>query len=458
MPGWVTWGYDVERHGVNPNESTIGVDNVGKLKQAWSVDVGGHVNTAAMVANGVRANGTTADVAYVGTEHGGFFAIDIKDGRILWKKQFPPSASSARSHPTGSSGSAPPPSSTRVRSGSMRRRWTARSTRRGPVHRRGDVGLAGRRRRRREDRLRVGRATLWKGQLYVGTASHCEIGPHEGRVLSIDTAKATKSHVFWVTGHRASDRRQRVGVGRRVGRSQDRRRLRRVRAGEELSGERALRRSRPAPDGRPAAARRPRTARPPGLFDDDFGSTPVLFQRDGCPPQLAVMRKQGTLYLYDRDSIAKGPSQTVNMSGSPYQFIGVPAFWSAENLLYVANPSPGPDENYTHGMVAFRLGSNCRLKVAWQQTAGRNDTVVSAPTIANGVVYYGDGTGNQIHAFDAKSGKPLWSSPPNDLQDRGVHRPGGRERHLAPRVVGQPPARLPTVGTVSPALPSPRGV
>jgi outer membrane protein assembly factor BamB len=68
-------------------------------------------------------------------------------------------------------------------------------------------------------------------------------------------------------------------------------------------------------------------------------------------------------------------------------------------------------------MVALRLESNCRLKLAWQQTAGRIDTVNSKPTIANGVVYYGDGKGNQLHAFDAKSGKPLWSSPPSDLQD-----------------------------------------
>jgi outer membrane protein assembly factor BamB len=40
---------------------------------------------------------------------------------------------------------------------------------------------------------------------------------------------------------------------------------------------------------------------------------------------------------------------------------------------------------------------------------------VSSPTLANGVVYYADGTGNALHAFDATSGAPLWSSSPGDF-------------------------------------------
>ena len=85
---WATWGFGVERQGFNPHESTIGVGNVGSLKQTWSVELGANIDTAAMVAAGVRVGGKSLDLAYVGTEHGAFYAIDVADGRIVWKKQF----------------------------------------------------------------------------------------------------------------------------------------------------------------------------------------------------------------------------------------------------------------------------------------------------------------------------------------------------------------------------------
>jgi outer membrane protein assembly factor BamB len=41
---------------------------------------------------------------------------------------------------------------------------------------------------------------------------------------------------------------------------------------------------------------------------------------------------------------------------------------------------------------------------------GQNFTSVSSPTVANGVVYYGDGNASQELAFDAATGTQLWSS------------------------------------------------
>jgi len=41
---------------------------------------------------------------------------------------------------------------------------------------------------------------------------------------------------------------------------------------------------------------------------------------------------------------------------------------------------------------------------------GPNFSSVSPPTVANGVVYYGDGYGNTEHAFDAANGTELWNS------------------------------------------------
>jgi outer membrane protein assembly factor BamB len=61
-------------------------------------------------------------------------------------------------------------------------------------------------------------------------------------------------------------------------------------------------------------------------------------------------------------------------------------------------------------MVALHAGANCQLSLAWQQTLGPNFTSDSPPTVANGVVYYGDGYGNTERAFNAQTGALLWSS------------------------------------------------
>ena len=55
----------------------------------------------------------------------------------------------------------------------------------------------------------------------------------------------------------------------------------------------------------------------PGLptGDADFGATPVLFQRPGCPPQLAIGNKYGSFFLYNRDQISSGPARASISAG-----------------------------------------------------------------------------------------------------------------------------------------------
>ena len=99
------------------------------------------------------------------------------------------------------------------------------------------------------------------------------------------------------------------------------------------------------------------------------------------------------------------------MSGSPYNFIGLPAYSSSTNTLYVANPTTRPEGGFFYsGMVAFTVLSNCTLRLQWQTPAGGNNDLVSTPTIANGVVYYADGRHEQVHAFNATTGAALWTS------------------------------------------------
>jgi outer membrane protein assembly factor BamB len=65
---------------------------------------------------------------------------------------------------------------------------------------------------------------------------------------------------------------------------------------------------------------------------------------------------------------------------------------------------------YRHGLVAFQVQADCTLSLAWQQTVGTNKSVMSPPTVAGGVVYFGDGVGNTEFAFDAQTGTQLWDS------------------------------------------------
>ncbi len=139
-------------------------------------------------------------------------------------------------------------------------------------------------------------------------------------------------------------------------------------------------------------------------------STPVLFQRRGCPPELAVGNKYGSFFVYDRNRISSGPVQRIALGGSGYgQFglLGVAAYWPKTATVFVSTPlSRG---RYRHGIDAFRVTGGCRLSFRWSATVGpRGDN--SSPTLADGVLYFGDGYGHQAVAFDARTGHRLWDS------------------------------------------------
>jgi hypothetical protein len=48
--------------------------------------------------------------------------------------------------------------------------------------------------------------------------------------------------------------------------------------------------------------------------------------------------------------------------------------------------------------------------VAWSAPLGGNGQPNSTPTVANGVVFVGEGNGGRVHAYDARTGTQLWQS------------------------------------------------
>jgi outer membrane protein assembly factor BamB len=143
----------------------------------------------------------------------------------------------------------------------------------------------------------------------------------------------------------------------------------------------------------------------------DFGATPILYQPPGCAPMVAAKNKTGVLVTYERGNVSAGPAQRLQVADiSDWQFNGIPAWSDSTHLLYISNSSDSNSAGTKHGMVAFSVNANCKLHLAWQTTVGPNFASVSPPTVAGGVVYYGDGPDGELLAFDALTGTQLWSS------------------------------------------------
>jgi outer membrane protein assembly factor BamB len=244
--------------------------------------------------------------------------------------------------------------------------------------------------------------------IYAEFASYCDFRPYHGRIEAVDLRTRTITSTFyplglhggsggaiWAWGGASIDPRDAsvyVTTGNGFGTNEARRYAEDVvRLGVDLNV---------------IAAHHPVLTG----TDVDFGSTPTLFQVPGCPPQLAVENKDGAFFLYNRDAIAAGPMQRLQMADvSLWQFMGMPAWSPVTRDLYVANPTDSSDGVYRHGLVALHVGAGCTTSLAWQATIGPTRSVLSTPTVANGVVYYGDGNGLQVHALDAATGAQLWN-------------------------------------------------
>jgi outer membrane protein assembly factor BamB len=157
-----------------------------------------------------------------------------------------------------------------------------------------------------------------------------------------------------------------------------------------------------------------------GGEDLDFGATPTIMNVPGCGIlRTAANNKNGHQYIWNRDNLNAGPIEDITVTsvgqfGGFFQ--GLPAYDPATGTMFTTVPTSGPA--YQHGIMSRKFASTssgCRTQPAWAQTAGPTSSPVSSPTLANGVVYYADGTGNALHAFDATSGAPLWSSSPGDF-------------------------------------------
>jgi outer membrane protein assembly factor BamB len=414
---WTTYGYDLQRTGYNPSETAIGTGNAAGLHVRWSANLGAVMIAQPVEAANVKFPRSAKNLVYEGTEHGDFYALDAATGHALWHRRLGSIHTSCHeSTPDGMYGIGGTGTIDRQRNvvfvaagdGSIHSLdlATGRETSGWPLTHTFQPA--------REHVF--GGINERNGKLYVTVASSgCDTPPFNGRAFEIDIRSRTVVHSFYPATRKVGG----GGIWGPGGASIDPANGHVfVATGNALTKPEWYSYSDHVVELGPSlnvlGANYPDLANYPGLVsgDFDFGSTPILYRPSGCPTQqVAAKNKFGLLIVYNEGALNAGYTQRLEIATVKHgQFNGIPAWSPKQNMLYVSNSSDSVTGTYFHGLVALHAGSNCQLSLAWQDTVGPNLASVSPPTVANGVVYYGDGSGNTERAFNAETGAPLWSS------------------------------------------------
>lgn len=88
---WPTFGHDPQRSGWAFEETTLAPENVAQLELKWKVQVKSDPRsltalTAPLVATGVTTSQGVKTLVYVAGSSNGVFALDAKDGSIVWSQ------------------------------------------------------------------------------------------------------------------------------------------------------------------------------------------------------------------------------------------------------------------------------------------------------------------------------------------------------------------------------------
>jgi outer membrane protein assembly factor BamB len=408
-----TFGYGNARLGTAAGRVGISSGSAPRLHAVWVTSLRGAIDGQPLVVNGVRVGHRRRNLALVGTEHGRVAAVDVGNGRILWQRRFgshgiSPSCQASPDGVFGITGTmVADPAAGRVYAVDVNgRAWalqlaTGRVLKGWPV--RVHPGGAD---------FVWGALTLSLGWLYVPIASLCDKGRYYGGIKAVNVALPRQIRRWETMG---STHAHGGGIWGWGGLSVD------ARTGDVFA---ATGNALGAPESSFAAERVVRLSatlqfkqsnyplRPPfPVIDRDFGTAPVLIDAHGCLPKLVAINKNGRLYVYYRNDISRGPSQTIRVAVSASNAIplyGMPAFDPATRRLVLVSPTAPPGSSLIAGVQSFVLNRHCRFVQSWQQVFDSPDAG-SAPTIAGGVIYIGSGRNGVIHAFRLSDGQQLWS-------------------------------------------------
>ena len=430
---WDSFGYDLQRTGYYPSETSVGAGNVGSLQSVWTFNVGSTMVHEPLYAAGVSVNGQATNMLYAGSSYGStMYGINADTGALVWQLPVPSAPYSCSPSQTLQFSIAETPAIDRAKNliyfadghdqlhaldlgtGKEAAGWPLTIADYTPDHNFMHGGLT---------------YNPANGLLYAVTSSTCDISPWYGRIVAINTngprvvgtfytmsggptqgasgggiwgpggasVDPSTNNVFIVTGNADTTTGQAQNAGY---------------AEEMIELNPTL--------GSVLASNYPTNL--PSIYGDndfDFGATPLLFQPPGCPAMAAAINKSGAFELYDRATISSGPVQYIYMSVATDrgEFVGMPAYDPVTNYVYVGLPTQ-QGISYNAGMAAFSIQSNCTLNPtpAWAANFGPVGSVSSTArrspiSIVNGVVYISNFTGDTEYAFNAATGAQLWTTP-----------------------------------------------
>lgn len=440
---WDSFGFDLQRTGYNPNETTIGVSNVASVQKLWSANVGYEMVHEPVLAAGVRVNGHTKTLLFAGSAAGStMYAIDASTGATIWQHAVSQAnyRCDHREKFQFSIGETPAIDRDKnllyfsdghnqvhavdLATGNEAAGWPLMVANYKPEHNFMHGGLT---------------YNPANGLLYAVTSSTCDISPWYGRVVAINTDGPSVAGTFFTMSGTGTQGRSGGGIWGPGGASVDPETNNVFVATGNADTTMGLAQNAGyaeevvelSPTLNTVVAHNYPTNIPQldGDEDFDFGATPLLFRPQGCPLLLAAVNKSGMFELYDVGTLRFGPIQYIAMSipTNKGDFVGVPAYDSATGYVYVGMPAS--EGIYKPGLAAFSIQANCTLSPtpAWSAHFGpdgakvvKGQTPRSPISIANGVVYVSNYSNQKAFAFDAATGAQLWTVGLSDLGNIGT--------------------------------------
>ncbi len=434
---WPMIEHDPARTGAATAETAISTTTASSLALSWSTAVDGKVTAQPLYLKAVQVGGQAHDVVIAATASNSIYALDASSGAVLWRRNFGAQPSNC-AIPGGFGVTAAP-----VIDRSSGRIYTVSDD--GQLH---AIALADGTDAASPLPLIANASTnkvwgglnLLGGTLYIATASDgCDTAPWRGTVYRIDVSGATPKPLgsfaivpgipapnggggIWGYGGVSADP---LSGDIFAATGADSNELYQQYADRMIAFDSRL--ALLGSYGPPEPSTFDCTGAP---CDLDFGATPLVFQPAGCPLLVAAGNKNGNLYLERATDLAASaaPLQTLPLN-APHDSLGlggvggVPAWWSAGKMVFVSDGGPGIS-GVAAGVVGLDVQADCTLKVHWSAAIGGNGQPNSTPTIANGVVFAGEGNGGAVHAFSAATGATLWTATP----------PGAAATYAAPSV------------------------
>ena len=198
---WPTFGFNVQRTGENPFESSVTASTVAGLQMHWSFDLGAVTVMQPVLAAGVIVGGLPKDLIYMGSEHGDLYAIEASSGSLVWQRNLGSQLTGCPDMPDNIFGVSGSPFLDRgtsrmfvvggdgnmyaldLATGATRPGWPVPVTT-DPLHEHNYGGV-----------------NVFNGVAYAEIASYCDGTPYHGRVVAINIKNKTVRN-FYPAGQR----------------------------------------------------------------------------------------------------------------------------------------------------------------------------------------------------------------------------------------------------------------